>query len=412
MTTRGGSSILVIPNPVLNLIQDCFGISALNLGNIGFKIALPLFFRSHRFLKKEEVSMSEVTLLVRAGQLVTAHDQPSIPNGAVALSGNRIEAVGRHDELSKRFPDVRTIGGEQFLLIPGLINGHSHGKGLSDFQRGARDNTLESWILDMRKYLPLSTYDDIAFSAARLLKSGVTTTMHNHVLKDPANYSQEFREAIEAFKDAGIRVQFDPGVRNANPFIYGDNKAFLETLPEKVKKTLAAPPAPGSLTGDNFVEAVTDLHARHHSPMCRIGFGPMAPQWCTQELLMGVKRAAEKLRTVIHVHAVQTLFRKICFPFVDSGHDPIEVLLFRGKGSHVHTVIVDGRIVVENGKLQPLDEEVAGKRLAEEASRPRTEKEKELLEVLDELKRHVIRYYQGWTKKAETKPYFAINSRQ
>ena len=510
--------------------------------------------------------MSEVTLLVRAGQLVTAHDQPSIPNGAVALSGNRIEAVGRHDELSKRFPDVRTIGGEQFLLIPGLINGHSHGKGLSDFQRGARDNTLESWILDTRKYLPLSTYDDIAFSAARLLKSGVTTTMHNHVLKDPANYSQEFKEAIEAFKDAGIRVQFDPGVRNANPFIYGDNKAFLETLPEKVKKTLAAPPVPGSLTGENFVEAVTDLHARHHSPMCRIGFGPMAPQWCTQELLMSVKRAAEKLRTVIHVHAVQTLFqkiygleflgktlveymndmgflgpdlvighcvwpterdidllaktgtgvthhascnlrvrngispvfrmleagvrvglgmdsksinddddmiqemkvcfllhripsleldsphlsarqafqmatetnasllgygrelgrlesgrladlilldyRKICFPFVDSGHDPIDVLLFRGKGSHVHTVMVDGRIVVEGGRVLTVDEEAIGGRLAEEASRPRTEKEKELVEALDELKKHVIRYYRGWTEKAETNPYFAINSRR
>ncbi len=147
--------------------------------------------------------MSEVTLLVRAGQLVTAHDQPSIPNGAVALSGNRIEAVGRHDELSKRFPEVRTIGGEQFLLIPGLINGHSHGKGLSDFQRGARDNTLESWILDTRKYLPLPIYDDVAFSAARLFKSGVTTTMHNHALKDPAAYSQEFEEAIEAYHGFG-----------------------------------------------------------------------------------------------------------------------------------------------------------------------------------------------------------------
>ena len=28
----------------------------------------------------------------------------------------------------------------------------------------------------------------------------------------------------------------------------------------------------------------------------------------------------------------------------------IEVLLFRGKGSHVHTVMVDGRIVVEGGR--------------------------------------------------------------
>jgi hypothetical protein len=50
--------------------------------------------------------------------------------------------------------------------------------------------------------------------------------------------------------------------------------------------------------------------------------------------------------------------------------------------------------------------------LAEAASRPRTEEEKELAEGLEELRRHVVRYYQGWAKKAKAKPYFAINSRE
>ena len=52
-----------------------------------------------------------------------------------------------------------------------------------------------------------------------------------------------------------------------------------------------------------------------------------------------------------------------------------------------------------------------GRRLAEAASRPRTEKEKELAEAVDELRRQVVRYYQGWTEKVELRPYFAINSR-
>ena len=75
-------------------------------------------------------------------------------------------------------------------------------------------------------------------------------------------------------------------------------------------------------------------------------------------------------------------------------------------------MIVDGRVVVEEGRVLTVDEEAVGRRLAEEASRPRTEREKELVEALDELKRHVIRYYQGWTEKAEIKPYFAVNSRR
>ena len=509
--------------------------------------------------------MSEVNLIVKAGQLVPAYDRPSIPYGAVAISGNSIVAIGTYDEFSKRYPNAREIGGDQFLLIPGLINGHGHGKGLSDFQRGARDNTLESWLLDTRKYVPVSVYDDVAYSAFRLLKSGVTTTMHNHVLKDPKAYQQEFEEAIKAYRDAGIRVQFNPGIRNENPFIYGDNTAFLEKLPKELEKLLATPPAAGSLTGENFIRVVTDLYAHHNSLMCRIGFGPMAPQWCTRELLVDVKLAAEKLGTPIHIHALQSIFQKIyglefhgrtlieymnqigllgprlvighcvwptegdidilaktqtgvthhastnlrvrngispvfdmlragvrvglgidsksinddddiiqemkvcfllhripslelnspclsakqifqmvtetnahllgygnqlgrieqgrladlvlldyqkmCFPFVDPSHNPIEVLLYRGKGSHVHTVMVDGRIVVEDGRVLTVDEKSVGDHLAGVASRPRTEREEALAQALDELKKYVIQYYQGWTQKVESKPYFAINSR-
>ena len=508
--------------------------------------------------------MSNITI-VQAGILVAAHDQPALSQGAAAVSGERIEAVGLYSELSKRYPHAKTIGGGRFLLIPGLINGHGHGRGLTDFQRGALDNTLESWLLDTRKYLPVSTYDDIALSAVRLLKSGVTTTMHNHILKDPAAYQSEFEEGLRAYGDAGIRVQFDPGVRNANPFIYGDNKAFLEALPEKLRAVLTAPPPPGSLSAENFVEAVKDLHKRSDRPMSKIGFGPLAPQWCTDELLLQVRRAAETLQAPIHVHAVQSVFQKIygleslgktlvqhmhdigflgngvvighcvwptekdidllaktgtgvthhpscnlrvrngispayhmlqagvrvglgldgksinddddmiqemkvcyllhripslelnsphmsardvfrmttennafllgygqelgrlepgrladmvlldyqkmCHPFVDPSHDPIDVLLYRGRGAHVDTVMVNGRIVVEGRKILTVDEDAIAARLAEAASRPRTEREKALVQAMDELKRHVIRYYEGWPKKVKPEAYFAVNSR-
>ena len=509
--------------------------------------------------------MSEVTLLVRAGQLVPAHDRSTIPNGAVAIAGETIEAIGAYDELSDQYPNTKEIGGDQFLLIPGLINGHSHGRGLTDFQRGALDNTLESWLLDTRKYLPVPTYDDLAFSAARLLKSGVTTTMDNHMLKDPLAYEPEFDEALKAYSDAGIRVQFNPAIRNDNPFVYGDNKAFVASLPEALKNLLTTPPPAGGLTGENYVKVVCDLHARYDCPMAGIGFGPLAPQWCTKELLVEVRQAAERLETPVHVHAAQSIFQKIygleflgktlieymndigflgpglvighcvwptesdiellvktgtavthhpscnlrvrngispvfhmlqagvlvglgldgksinddddmiqemkvcfllhripslaldaphlsarqvfqmatennaallgygqklgrlepgrqadlvlidyekmCYPFVDPSHDPIDTLLYRGVGRHVHTVMVNGRIVVQEGRLLTLDEEGIGARLAEAASRPRTEKEKALVQAMDELRAYVVRYYRGWTKKVAPEPYFGINSR-
>jgi 5-methylthioadenosine/S-adenosylhomocysteine deaminase len=509
--------------------------------------------------------MSNAVTLVKAGLVVPAHDQPAFSNGAVVVTGNTIEAVGSYDKLSGQYPDAKVIGGDQFLLIPGLINGHGHGRGLTDFQRGALDNTLESWLLDTRKYIPVSTYDDIALSAMRLLKAGVTTTMHNHILKDPAAYDQEFDEALNAYRDSGMRVQFNPGVRNDNPFVYGDNKAFLEKLPETLRKVLTTPPPADALSGENFVQAVMDLHSRCDGPMSRVGFGPLAPQWCTTDLLSEVRRAADRLKAPIHVHAVQSIFQKVygleflgktliehmedigflgpglvvghcvwptekdieilaktrtgvthhpscnlrvrngicpafhmlkagvvvglgldgksinddddmiqemkvcyllhripsleldspylearqvfrmatennaallgfgrelgrlepgawadmvlldyermCSPYVDPSHDPIDVLLYRGKGSHVHTVMVNGRVVVDKGEVLTLNEEEIGDRLSEAASRPRTEKETGLVQIMDALKKHALEYYRGWPQKVEINPYFDINSR-
>ncbi|MCK5487343.1 MAG: hypothetical protein KAI86_14095, partial [Desulfobacterales bacterium] len=92
-------------------------------------------------------------------------------------------------------------------------------------------------------------------------------------------------------------------------------------------------------------------------------------------------------------------------------HDPIDTLLYRGLSKHVHTVMVNGRIVVQEGQLLTLAEEAIGARLAEAASRPRTEKEKALVQAMDELKAHVVRYYKDWPRKLELEPYFGVNSR-
>ena len=509
--------------------------------------------------------MPNAVTIVRAGRVVPAHDQPAILDGAVAVAGEKIEAVGSFKELVTQYPDADIIGGDDFLLIPGLINGHGHGRGLSDFQRGALDNTLESWLFDTRKYVPVATYDDLSLSAIRLLKCGVTTTMHNHLLKNPADFEQEFDEGLQAYRDAGIRVQFNPGVRNDNPFIYGDNTAFLTELPDELRKVLTTPPPVGSLSADNFVDVVNHLHAQHNTDMTRIGFGPLAPQWCTDELLLDVRSAAKKLNVPIHVHAVQSIFQKIygleflkktlvqhmydigflgkgvvighcvwpteddikllaksgaavthhpscnlrvrngvspafhmlkagvlvglgidgksinddddmiqemkvcyllnrlpsleldsphmtarqvfqmtttnnakllgfenqigrlepglfadmalidyksmAFPFVDPSHDPIDTLMYRGAGRYVDTVMVNGKVVVKAGKVLIIDEGAVGERLAEAASRPRSDQEKALAKAMDTLKEQVKKYYDGWTQKVDPKPFMMTNSR-
>lgn len=509
--------------------------------------------------------MSGQPKIVRAGWLVAAHDAEAIADGAVVVIGDKVEEVGRFDDLSAKYPGADVIGGKQFLAIPGLVNGHSHGRGLTDFQRGGLDNTLESWLLDTRKYVPIEPYDDCALSAIRLLKCGVTTTMHNHILKDPINYRAEHDAAISAFVDAGMRVQFNPGVRNDNPFVYGDNKGFVDSLPNDLRQILTRPLPEGAFSGEDFVPECRRLKVEAEGPRVRPGFGPLAPQWVTKELLLEIRRAADELSAPIHVHAAQSIFQKVyslktygksliahmhdigflgeglvighctwptesdiellaktgtgvthhpscnlrvrngispawhmlragvtvglgmdgksinddddfiqemkmcyllhrltslelhsphmtarevfrmatengakllgfatelgrlepgrladvalldyramCAPFVDPGHDPIDVLLYRAVGRHVHTVMVGGEIIVEDGKVLTLDEASIGGRLAEQAARPRTDQEKRVVEVMDRLQTFVIEYYRGWATEVSTEPFYTVNSR-
>jgi cytosine/adenosine deaminase-related metal-dependent hydrolase len=243
--------------------------------------------------------------------VVPAHDKPPISSGAVAIADDRIEAIGPFAELLKRFPDADRIGGSKYLLIPGLINAHGHGRGLSSFQRGACDDTLEPWIWETRKSPPLPVYDDVILSACRLLKSGVTATMHNHVLSDPVNYQDEFDQSLRAYRDTGLRVFFCPSIRNQNPFIYGDNEQFLSSLPQELKSFLTASPPSNALNDESYIATIEDLHASHSGNNCRIGFGPLAPQWCTKNLLSSIFARAAELGAPVHIHALESVLQKI-----------------------------------------------------------------------------------------------------
>ncbi|MCC6710664.1 MAG: amidohydrolase family protein [Gammaproteobacteria bacterium] len=510
--------------------------------------------------------MSEVTRIVYAGQLVAAHDQPAVSGGAVAIGGELIHDIGTLDELSAKYPGAQKIGGSQFLLIPGLINAHTHGKGLSDFQRGALDNTLETWRFDTYdKFIPLPTYEDVAYSAAKLLKSGVTGTMHNMLLADTAGFEKKYEDLLNAYRDAGMRVLFCPAISNNNPYVYGENDRIFGELSKNSQSILSTAGSAGALTAKNYVRVVRDLHSQYQGSMSRIGFGPVAPQWCTEDLLLEIRHAADSLGILIHTHALQTIFQKIyalkffgksmieymndlgllgpsvvighcvyptesdvdllartdtgvthhascnlrvrngiapafhmlqsgvrigigidskginddedfiqemklcyllqriasleldspylgsrqvlqmgteigagligyqnqlgrlepgryadmvlldynemCRPFVDPSQDPIDILLYRGKSSHVHTVVVNGQVVVESGRLLTLNEEAIGSRLAYAASRPRTATEKGKVQAMDELKAQVIRYYQSWPTEVDFDPFFIVNSR-
>lgn len=68
-----------------------------------------------------------MTLLVEADLLVTMDEQNSVvENGAIVVEGGQIIAVGSATDLRNQFPHAERIDGTHRLLMPGLINSHTH----------------------------------------------------------------------------------------------------------------------------------------------------------------------------------------------------------------------------------------------------------------------------------------------
>jgi len=84
-------------------------------------------------------------LVLVGGKVVTVDDE--LPRAeAIAVSGNRIAAVGTEDDIRARVgADTRVVELEGRTVIPGLIEGHAHFMSLGEALSILDLTTAESW---------------------------------------------------------------------------------------------------------------------------------------------------------------------------------------------------------------------------------------------------------------------------
>ena len=105
---------------------------------------------------------------------------PPIENGAVAIEGQRIAGVGSRSEIVERFPEFRVDDFGEAVILPGLINTHTHLELTA--MRGYLENEERDFFAWLRKLtrarLELMTPDDIQVSATwgacEAVRAGIT----------------------------------------------------------------------------------------------------------------------------------------------------------------------------------------------------------------------------------------------
>ena len=160
-------------------------------------------------------------LLVRGQYVITdAADGPGsvLRDGAVLTSGSRIAAVGDWRRLRRRHASARVVGDGKQLLMPGLVDAHSHGRALSPIQKGVLNDYLENNLLDWA-FMPVFEPELTAALGACAHPERVHDDPSHGLRHRGSARARPVRAAIRTYLDCGIRLAFSPGVRNVDKLV-------------------------------------------------------------------------------------------------------------------------------------------------------------------------------------------------
>ncbi len=173
---------------------------------------------------------SPVDLLIERGTVITLDPQRRvIEDGAVAVQGDRIVAVGPTAELQSRYRAAQTIDARRQAVLPGFVDAHAHAGHALLRTLGAGDP--DAWSQACAAIYTRSSDEDFweaesALASLERLKAGVTTGVSllgggDSVMRlDDPGYAQAHARAVER---TGTRSLIAIGpTRPGGPTVYAD----------------------------------------------------------------------------------------------------------------------------------------------------------------------------------------------
>jgi len=217
-------------------------------------------------------------LIIEARWLLPiAPENRALDHGAVAVSGDRILAVGTPAELDTGYAPARRLRLPDHVLMPGLVNAHGHAA-MTLLRGVAEDAPLEAWLNDHiwpmeRRFVSESfVHDGTWLAMAEMIRSGTTCFSDMYF----------FPETVAALaRQTGMRCQV------AFPVIEFAN-AWSQSADDALHRGLA-------------------LHDDYrHDDLIRVAFGPHAPYTVSRPHLERILMFSEELDANVQIHLHET----------------------------------------------------------------------------------------------------------
>lgn len=236
--------------------------------------------------------MGFMDILIKNATIITQNRKREILEGSdVLIEGNCIAKIGKDLKEKVEF----RVEGKNKLLIPGLVNTHTH-LAMTLF-RGYADDAIfwEAWPKKVwpreAKLKGNDVYWGSLLGCLEMIRSGTTCFADMYFFME---------ETAKAVKESGMRADLSYGMIDS-----GDAK--------KREKEMDV--------GEKFVKEYNDTAGGR----IKCSFGPHAPYTCSRELLERAGELAEKYDVLVQIHVSET--RKEVFDCIKQfGKRPVEYL--------------------------------------------------------------------------------------
>ncbi len=237
-------------------------------------------------------------LLIRGGQVLRG-DPPALERADVLVDGARIAEIGPGLAAP---PGTETLDAGAFLIVPGLINAHTHGH--NNLLRGLAGRwTLEDLLNHGPALNANRTAEDHYVSAAigaiEMLKTGCTTA-YDLFMAVPLPSVEDVEAIARAYTNVGMRAVIAPAV--ADLVFWDTVPGLLDLLPKEMRRTVEAvrssPTAALLQLGEQAIRRVNGAAGGR----IRVSLAPTIPTQCSDEFLDGCARQAREHGVGVHTH--------------------------------------------------------------------------------------------------------------
>lgn len=246
--------------------------------------------------------MTDVKQVIRGGRLLDVAGRTAEPADILVLDG----AIAEIGAAGMPAPDdAQVIDATDRLLMPGLVNGHTHGN--STLARGLGDRWTLELLLNNYPWAGAGFTHEDKYLAAKLaaceMVLGGCTACLDMFAEFPLPSRDGLEAAGQAYADVGMRAVVAPMMSTRS--IWQSIPGLYDALPERLRGVVDdMQNGPGDAAAAICRDA---LHNWPHDPSrVRLALGPTIPHHCDETFWHACRNLAREYGTLIQTHLAES----------------------------------------------------------------------------------------------------------